>query len=557
MPKRTIKPAERRQQDYLRRNTLQVASVYEARLERARRAELRRVLTMARMLDDADAIAPLLVNQLDESGYLPAWWVNLYTAVGLPRAKATASQLRQEKAAAEEDIWLRSIRSYASTRAGENISIVSGTWKDSLVGVVREVLEEDSGRGIEKVTKEIFKRYTGDLEKWQCRRIAQTEAMIGAAEASAEAANTLSIPFTKQWCISGLGNTRASHEAMDGVIVDKDEPFTLEGGMMMYPHDTSMNAAASEIINCACSCIRRPVGSQSTPLNPVPKPEPAPEPPAAIVPQPVIPSVVAPSVAPAAAPAQAAIDKRVQKFMSELPKDLPEETRKAQAESFVAFEKKRGIKKGKPMSVAKADKQSANPNHVHQVIKDKDGSWKINPDYKAARDNPYNINCATCTPAMQLRLWGFKVTAKPNVKGSLVEKASHNNTFNMWKNADGTAATPTTARSWLAGKGYTGMTPKRYKEFLEEACKEKGNYAVTVTWKGGRSAHATFLQRGADGKLVYIEPQSYRAEKGVKRSIDEICDSVCSRQDFLKGVMRIDDKVFDFETWGDLFEIGK
>ena len=264
MPKRTIKPAERRQQDYLRRNTLQVASVYEARLERARRAELRRVLALAMAVGDPDAIAPLLVSQLDESGYLPAWWENLYTAVGLPRAKATAIQLRQEKAAAEEDIWLRSIRSYASTRAGENISIVSGTWKDSLVGVVREVLEEDSGRGIEKVTKEIFRRYTGDLEKWQCRRIAQTEAMIGAAEAAAEAANTLSIRFTKQWCCSGLGNTRPSHAAVDGVTVDQEDPFTLEGGQMMYPHDTSMGADASEIINCACSCIRRPVGSQAT-----------------------------------------------------------------------------------------------------------------------------------------------------------------------------------------------------------------------------------------------------------------------------------------------------
>lgn len=258
MPKRTIKPAERRQQDYLRRSTLQVASVYEARLERARRAELRRVLALAMAVGDPDAIAPLLVNQLDESGYLPAWWVNLYTAVGLPRAKATAVTLRQEKAALEDDIWLSSIRSYAAQRAGEEITVVTGTWKKTLVEIVRGVLEEDAGRGIEKITKEIYRRYLGTLEKWQCRRIAQTEAMIGAAEASAEAANTLSIQFTKQWCISGLGNTRASHELMDGVTVDQGEPFSLPGGMMMYPHDNSMQADASEIINCACSCIRRP-----------------------------------------------------------------------------------------------------------------------------------------------------------------------------------------------------------------------------------------------------------------------------------------------------------
>ena len=40
--------------------------------------------------------------------------------------------------------------------------------------------------------------------------------------------------------------------------MDENEPFVLPGGMLMYPHDTSMNADASEIINCACDCIRRP-----------------------------------------------------------------------------------------------------------------------------------------------------------------------------------------------------------------------------------------------------------------------------------------------------------
>jgi hypothetical protein len=83
--------------------------------------------------------------------------------------------------------------------------------------------------------------------------------MIGMADASALAASTLDIEFVKQWAISGLGNTRETHEAMDGIIVGADEPFTLpEGDLMMYPHDGSMGASAGEIINCACDCIRIP-----------------------------------------------------------------------------------------------------------------------------------------------------------------------------------------------------------------------------------------------------------------------------------------------------------
>lgn len=256
--KKRITPAERRHQDYLRRKTLRVASVYETRLAKDRRKELRRVLDMARDYNDPIALIPLIQGQIDETPYLGKWWQGLILDAGLPIAKATARDLRAMKAAGEEDVWLTGLRNYATARAGSEIVVVSGTWKDTLVRLVRQILSEDLGLGIEKVTKELYKRYLATIEKWQCRRIAQTESMIGMAEAANDAAKTLSIHFTKEWCISGLGNTRASHELMDGVTVDEDDPFVLPGGMMMFPHDTSLGADAGEIINCACACIRRP-----------------------------------------------------------------------------------------------------------------------------------------------------------------------------------------------------------------------------------------------------------------------------------------------------------
>ena len=256
--KRSISPAERRHQDYLRLKTLRVASVYETRLAKLRRRELRRVLALARDYSDPIALVPLIEGQINEAPYLGTWWQGLVTEVGLPMAKSTARDLRKEKASLEDDVWLSSLRTYATTRAGNEIAVVSGTWKKTLVAIVRDILAEEVGIGIEKMTKDLYKRYLGTLEKWQCRRIAQTESMIGMAEAANDAAQTLSIHFTKQWAISGLGNTRASHEAMDGETVDEDEPFILPGGLMMYPHDTSMGADAGEIINCACACIRRP-----------------------------------------------------------------------------------------------------------------------------------------------------------------------------------------------------------------------------------------------------------------------------------------------------------
>lgn len=256
--KKKISTAERRHQDYLRRKTLKVGTVYETRLIKARRGELRRVLALARDLDNVESLPLLLDGSLSEASYLPGWWEGLWTTAGVPVARSTAGSLRQAKAAGEDGIWLSTLRRYATLRAGNEIVTVTGTWKRSLIELLRTYMAEDLTAGVEAIAKKLYRGYLATLEKWQCRRIAQTEAMIGMAEAGDLAAKTLDIGFTKQWCISGLGNTRPSHELMDGVVVDENEPFSLPGGFMMYPHDSSMGADAGEIINCACCCIRRP-----------------------------------------------------------------------------------------------------------------------------------------------------------------------------------------------------------------------------------------------------------------------------------------------------------
>lgn len=263
-----ITPAERKRQNYLRRVGLKTSLKYETRLLALRAHEVKRVLTLCQdWTKDPDIWAAVIEGNLDERDYLPKWEKDLFTAVGLPMAKSTAKDLNQSKAAADETLWLQELENYAADRAGSNIVIVSGSLRDELIRITREqmeaglaiVTEDDPGPGIsvEKLTKRIFKEYS-ELAKWQVRRIAQTESMIGMADAAHMAAKTLDIGYTKQWCISGLGNTRDTHQVMDGWEADEDEPFELEGGLLMYPHDCSLGADASEIINCACCCIRRP-----------------------------------------------------------------------------------------------------------------------------------------------------------------------------------------------------------------------------------------------------------------------------------------------------------
>ena len=242
--------------DYLRKKGLQVGRIYEGKLIKARRQEVRRLLNLCR--DSNPSQWEMIIEAQLREDYLFDWYKGLYVSAGVPRAKSTARDLNKGKAAFEDGIWESELARYAEQQAGEKITLVSGTLKESLVGITRKVLEEADGAGIEKIARQIFSNYQG-IELWQARRIAQTETMIGLADAGNIAAQTLDLRFSKQWCTSGLGNTRDTHLAMDGVIVEDWEPFELADCHMMYPHDSSMGAPGGEIINCACDCIRRPI----------------------------------------------------------------------------------------------------------------------------------------------------------------------------------------------------------------------------------------------------------------------------------------------------------
>jgi hypothetical protein len=194
---------------------------------------------------------------LDESGYFYDWMKGLYLNAGLPRAKSITRDLSRSKAEDPSGMWEQELVRYATGRAGENIVSVSGSLKDELNKILQQhLLDTDGVIGVERLTQEVFRDY-GKIAEWMVRRIAQTETMIGMAEAGAIAADSLDVGFTKQWCIAGI-RTRESHLVLDGVEIDQDDLFNVGTSMMRWPHDSSFGADAGEIINCACDVIRRP-----------------------------------------------------------------------------------------------------------------------------------------------------------------------------------------------------------------------------------------------------------------------------------------------------------
>lgn len=246
---------------------------------------------------------------------------------------------------------------------------------------------------------------------------------------------------------------------------------------------------------------------------------------------------------------------RIDEMIAEMPDNLTGEEKMAIARNNLEIEKALKITKGKPMDVDKADKQNANPKHVMAFIPDSNGAYRDkaghryrkNTDFDKKRDEPYNINCQTCAPAYALRLRGFDITAKGNTPGSKLEYLSNGmNTWEVWKNQDGTAASHVSMNDWMASKGYQKMTARRYREFFEENCKEEGVYELSIGWKRG-GGHATILQRFKNGELRYIEPQEDNSKgSGLEwKDVSYLCENGASSVHRCRGIMRIDNKLFN------------
>lgn len=246
--------------DYLRLKALNTARVYEARLKALRRREVKRVLGLCSDSGAAPEEWAGVIRTNIAEPYVADIERRLVLDVGLPQARSTARDMNRAKADGSEvlqSMWMTALSQYAQERAGELIVSVSGTLKEDLVRILQRRMAEGFG-GVEKLTLDIFAEYR-ELELWQIRRIVQTETMMGLAKAGDAAAQTLDVKFTKTWSVSGLGNSRDTHLAVDGVTVAQDEPFRVGRSYLMYPHDHSLGAEAGEVINCACSCIRSPL----------------------------------------------------------------------------------------------------------------------------------------------------------------------------------------------------------------------------------------------------------------------------------------------------------
>lgn len=119
----------------------------------------------------------------------------------------------------------------------------------------------DAGRGLSASDADaITGRYSDRLLSHRAEVIARTESIAALHAGQVEGMQQVidggkvrADQVTKIWDATGDKRTRHTHLAMDGQSVGFGQPFVSpSGAMMMYPHDTSLGAPASEIVQCRC-----------------------------------------------------------------------------------------------------------------------------------------------------------------------------------------------------------------------------------------------------------------------------------------------------------------
>ena len=153
------------------------------------------------------------------------------------------------------------------------------TWAESWSEKLGRLMKLDSHKEVETLLTDTLKEGKGiadfvrllsdkDIrsERYRARAVALTETLRAHSVAQQEALTQNPAVESKEWVHTGgyRNSPRENHVAMNGIIVSKDEPFTLEGAdgttyYPMYPRDPVL--PPGESVNC--HCIHRGIANEN------------------------------------------------------------------------------------------------------------------------------------------------------------------------------------------------------------------------------------------------------------------------------------------------------
>lgn len=239
-------------------------SIFFPKVQKAIKAEVSSLIEYMRQ--NGAASASFYFDQNLSNGQLTGIVQTIYKRVGTDRANEVTRGLRAEvmvkKGFGFNAQWVNFILDYFRQHLVQFITYGSvKTMREYFLPIISKAIQD--GTPFEELAKEIEE---SGFEKWQAARIVRTEVNGASNLGTRAAGETYEYQTQKEWISANDSRVRgrnpedhADHWALDGVIVDFDQPFVDPGNgvELMQPGDPKAKgdrrARAETVINCRCT----------------------------------------------------------------------------------------------------------------------------------------------------------------------------------------------------------------------------------------------------------------------------------------------------------------
>ena len=196
---------------------------------------------------------------------------NIYQQAGMDFAQFNYDQIARSRKMQKKDfndtvrasVWLAKLLDYVDTDCGSLIQETTLRLYAGIQGNTQKAIRmaATNGWGAERTAKEIM-RLQGRMDKNRAMTIARTEVMRASNEGAMQGVAEFDIQLKKVWLATTDDRTRTladgefDHMEMNGVEVDMNEPFNVNGENIDYPGDP--DGSPGNTINCRCAVSFRP-----------------------------------------------------------------------------------------------------------------------------------------------------------------------------------------------------------------------------------------------------------------------------------------------------------
>jgi hypothetical protein len=165
----------------------------------------------------------------------------------------------------QQAIWAASFSFVGNQVAGQRVSSVSGTAKNTLIAVTTRLMKDPDFQKEGSQSKgRILKGQFAGYSRYQSERLVRTESTNAANYATLTSASDIfaGSEMMKQWIAGRDARVRPAHQAAQGQIVAFNKKFLVGGESLNHAGDPA--GSAGNVINCRCSVAPFPKPSAQT-----------------------------------------------------------------------------------------------------------------------------------------------------------------------------------------------------------------------------------------------------------------------------------------------------